>query len=101
MVEPRAFSVAQVAAQLGVSTRLVYDLCSRGELGHLKVGNLIRVRRTDLEAYEHRQWHAPSSISPTTDSSSAEVVSMSAGGRMARGSAFQRGRKTAGRHSAS
>jgi excisionase family DNA binding protein len=99
MSEQTAFSVPQVAARWGVSSRQVYDLCSRGELGHLRIGGLIRFRLADLEAYEARQWHAPSSISPTTASSSAEVVFMSAGGRVVRGSAFQRGRKTAGAHS--
>src|SRR5579872_3205271 len=92
MAEPAAFSVAQVAANWGVSTRLVYDLCSRGELGHLRVGGLIRVRRSDLEAYETRQWHAPSSNDPTTGSPNEAIASMSVGGKTVPTSAFQRGR---------
>src|SRR6202030_3096253 len=54
-----AFSVPQVAARCGISSRQVYDLCAQGELGHLRIGGLIRVRLVDLEAYEARQWHAP------------------------------------------
>ena len=66
-----AFSVAQVAIRWGVSSRHVYDLCARGELGHLRIGGLIRVRLEDLQAYEARRWHAPSSNGQTTASSSA------------------------------
>src|SRR5208282_1500071 len=91
---PFAYSVPQNAAAWGVSARHVYDLCARGELGHLRIGALIRIRQADREAYEARQWHAPNSTPRTTGSSGAEIVSMSAGGRMARGSAFQRGRQT-------
>jgi excisionase family DNA binding protein len=86
-----AFSVAQVAVRWGVSSRHVYDLCARGDLGHLRIGGLIRVRLADLEAYEATQWHAPSSIPPTIVSSSEEADSTSDGGRMANGNAFQRG----------
>ena len=96
-----AYSVARLAAAWGVSTRHVYDLCARGELGHLRIGNLIRIRQADREAYEARKWHAPSSTPPTTGSSGAEVVSMSAGGSTARGSAFQRGKRSGARQNGS
>jgi excisionase family DNA binding protein len=42
-----AFSVPQVAARWGCSARHVYDLVARGELGHLRIGALIRVRLED------------------------------------------------------
>ena len=39
-----AFSVAQVADRWGVSTRHIYDLCAKGDLGHLRLGkSLIRI----------------------------------------------------------
>ena len=91
---PLAYSVQQLANAWGVSGRHIYDLCARGELGHLRIGSLIRIRQSDKDAYEARRWHAPSSTPPTIDSSSAEVVTMSAGGRTVRGNAFQRGRQT-------
>jgi excisionase family DNA binding protein len=86
-----AFSVPQVAARCDISSRQVYDLCAQGELGHLRIGGLIRVRLADLAAYEARQWHAPSSNNPITASSGEEAAIMSAGGPMARGNAFQQG----------
>jgi excisionase family DNA binding protein len=91
---PFAYSVQRLAVAWGCSARHVYELCARGELGHLRIGNLIRIRQADKEAYEARQWHAPSLSPLTTDSSSAEIVSMSAGGRTGPGSAFQRGRRS-------
>jgi excisionase family DNA binding protein len=51
-----ALSVAQVAVRWDVSARHIYDLCARGELGHLRIGGLIRVRLADLEAYEASRW---------------------------------------------
>jgi excisionase family DNA binding protein len=44
-------SVRQVAARLGVSTRIVYRLAERGELAHLRISNAIRVSPADLEAF--------------------------------------------------
>jgi excisionase family DNA binding protein len=91
--EQSAFSVSQLAARWGVSVRSVYDLCSRGKLGHLRIGGLIRVRLEDLKAYEALQWHAPSSNIPTTASSNGVSATTSDGGPMARTNGFQRGRK--------
>ena len=96
-----AFSVAQVAVRWGVSSRHVYDLCARGDLGHLRIGGLIRVRLDDLKAYEASQWHAPSSTALTIVSSSEEAGFTSAGGLMANGNAFQRGQKISGRRRSS
>jgi excisionase family DNA binding protein len=97
MNEQRALSVNQAAARWGVSARHIYDLCATGKLGHLRIGSLIRIRLSDIEAYEARQWHAPSPIDQPSTSSSAEVVSMSVGGRMARNDAFRRGQRIAGK----
>ena len=90
---PFAYSVAQLARAWAVSSSHVYELCASGRLGHLRIGALIRIRQADREAYEARQWHAPGSPNPTTDSSGAEIVSMSAGGRTARGSAVLNGER--------
>jgi excisionase family DNA binding protein len=47
----RLLSVGDVADRLGVSTATVYKLCSRGDLGHLRVLNSIRVRMADLVTF--------------------------------------------------
>ena len=57
--EPYVLSVPEVAARLGVSARQVYDLCSRGELVHFRIGGLIRIRARDLAAYEARRLSGP------------------------------------------
>ena len=54
MNEQRALSVNQAAARWGVSARHIYDLCATGKLGHLRIGSLIRIRLSDIEAYEAR-----------------------------------------------
>ena len=58
------------AREWRVSSRCIYDLCARGELGHLRIGGQIRIRQQDREAYEARQWRAPSSKPQTTASPS-------------------------------
>ena len=47
----RLLSVGDVADRLGVSPATVYKLCSRGDLGHLRVLNSIRVRMADLVSF--------------------------------------------------
>jgi excisionase family DNA binding protein len=47
----RLLSVGEVADRLGVSTATVYKLCARGDLGHLRVLNSIRVRMADLVTF--------------------------------------------------
>src|SRR3954462_15597440 len=89
------YSVAQLARVWNVSSRYVYELCQRSELGHLRIGALIRIRQTDKEAYEAKQWHAPGSTLPTTSLSNVVPLGMSDGGKMGGGTAFQRGRKSA------
>jgi excisionase family DNA binding protein len=44
-------SVREVAAQLKVSTAIVYKLCEQGELPHVRVLNSIRVTPADLAAF--------------------------------------------------
>lgn len=44
-------SVRQVAESLGVSAPIVYRLCDRGELAHVRVMNAIRIAPEDLAAY--------------------------------------------------
>ena len=41
-------TVREVAQRLGVSTATVYALCRRGELGHCRVSNAIRVPEASL-----------------------------------------------------
>ncbi len=50
----RVLGVREVAEMLGVCTATVYKLCERGELGHLRVSNAIRIAREDLDAYLER-----------------------------------------------
>jgi len=47
-------SVREVARRLGVSTALVYRLCERGELRHVRVSNAIRISPADLAAFLNR-----------------------------------------------
>lgn len=49
-------SVKEVATQLGVTGDMVRRRCIAGELGHYKIGNTIRVSKSDLIEYiETRQ----------------------------------------------
>jgi excisionase family DNA binding protein len=44
-------TVREVAARLRISTATVYAMCRRGELGHYRVSNGIRVPETALRRY--------------------------------------------------
>jgi excisionase family DNA binding protein len=44
-------TVQQAAAASNLSQRMIYNLCSRGELTHSRVGAAIRIKQTDLERY--------------------------------------------------
>ncbi|MCC6811261.1 MAG: helix-turn-helix domain-containing protein [Deltaproteobacteria bacterium] len=44
-------TVREVAERLGVSKATIYALCERGELGHLRVSEAIRVPESWLAAY--------------------------------------------------
>ena len=57
LTEPsdRALSVAEAADRLNVSSKTVYDLVSRGELSHHRVGGrTIRFLAADLQEYQRR-----------------------------------------------
>lgn len=101
MSESYAMTVRQVAARWACSDRHVYDLISGGQLGHIRVGSLIRIRPADLEAFEESQWHAPVSPAQTTASPSAEAATTSAGGRGRNITGYQLGRQIAQRRRAS
>ena len=49
----------QVSQLLGVSTAIVYRLCERGELAHLRVSHAIRLAPEALAAYLERQRTLP------------------------------------------
>ena len=48
-------SVRQVAQFLGVSTAIVYRICERRDLVHVRIGNTIRIALTDLVGFVDRQ----------------------------------------------
>ena len=48
---PALLSVRQVAKLLGVSTAIVYRLCERGDLKHIRVSNAVRIAPRDLAAF--------------------------------------------------
>jgi excisionase family DNA binding protein len=47
----RLLTVKEVAERFGVSTATVYALCKHGGLGHVRVGNSIRVPEGALEYF--------------------------------------------------
>jgi excisionase family DNA binding protein len=65
-------SVRDAAAQLGVCTATIYTLCERGELGHVRILNAIRIAATDLAAFVARN---------TTLSREGEITGCRARGR--------------------
>jgi excisionase family DNA binding protein len=44
-------SVAEVARMLGLSRATVYKLVERGELGHHRISNAVRIPRGGLEGF--------------------------------------------------
>ena len=54
-----AYTPAQLARHWHVSARTVYKMVEAGELGHIRVRSLIRIRQADVEAYEAKIWRAP------------------------------------------
>jgi excisionase family DNA binding protein len=44
----RLLTVKEVARQLGVCTAIVYRVCERGDLPHVRVATAIRIRPADL-----------------------------------------------------
>ncbi|NUQ66505.1 MAG: helix-turn-helix domain-containing protein [Pirellulales bacterium] len=59
-LQPAAVSIMDAAVYLGVSSDTVRRLVRSGLLPHARIGNSIRVRRIDLDAYleaqTSRQW---------------------------------------------
>jgi excisionase family DNA binding protein len=55
----RLLTVRQVAEQLGISTATVYALVERGELGHVRVSNAIRIALADVSAFVAASSHPP------------------------------------------
>lgn len=51
----RRLSVTQVAAFWNCSRKHVYNLVERGALPAIRIGDLIRFRAEDIEAYENRE----------------------------------------------
>ena len=54
MNEHRLMNVYEVARYLGVSTKTVYRLVSRGEIEAVRVGSLWRFRPEDVERFVER-----------------------------------------------
>ena len=52
MVPEKRLTVAQVAAQMACSSRIVYGLVNEGKLPAIKFGKSIRIRPEDLRKYE-------------------------------------------------
>jgi excisionase family DNA binding protein len=59
-LEPAALSIADTGRYLAVSIDTVRRLIRSGNLPHARIGNSIRIRRADLDAYlcgqTSRQW---------------------------------------------
>jgi excisionase family DNA binding protein len=59
-VQAAALSVADAGKYLGVSSDTLRRLVRSGVIPHARIGNSIRIRRTDLDAYldgqTSRQW---------------------------------------------
>ncbi|HEX2578629.1 MAG TPA: helix-turn-helix domain-containing protein [Aquihabitans sp.] len=51
MTDARFLTVAQLAAELGISRSAAYNLTGRGALPVVKIGDSIRVERTAVEAF--------------------------------------------------
>lgn len=54
LIEP-LLNYQQAAALLCVSRTTIRRLCYSGEPPHAKLGNVVRIRRADLDAYVVRQ----------------------------------------------
>jgi excisionase family DNA binding protein len=51
---PESLTVAEAAKRLHVSSKMVYELCARGEIVHHRVGHAIRLRSVDIDEYQRR-----------------------------------------------
>ena len=75
---PPAISPLEIASHtrppglpaLGVSSRTVYKMVESGELGHIRIRSLIRIRQADIEAYEASRWQPPRDVTAATRTAS-------------------------------
>jgi len=51
----KVFTIPEVAAYLKVSRSKIYDLVSRKEIPHVKVGRNVRIRESDLQRWVELQ----------------------------------------------
>lgn len=52
-------SVEEAAGHAGVGQETIRRWCRAGELGHYKIGNTIRIKRSDLRDYVENQYRRP------------------------------------------
>jgi excisionase family DNA binding protein len=57
-------TVREAAAQLGCGLSTIYDLCSTGQLGHLRIGRAIRIEQSDIDRFKQdaRRMPAPPNL---------------------------------------
>ena len=55
----RLLTIREVAHCLNVSTATVYALCGRGELGHVRISNAIRIVPAELQSFLLRNERRP------------------------------------------
>ena len=54
-VEDPILTIPEVARYLKVSKSKVYDLVSKKEIPHLKIGRNVRIRQADLQVWVEKQ----------------------------------------------
>jgi len=57
--ETATLTVQEVASYLRVSRQTVYTLIREGKIPHFKIGNKVRIKRTDLIAMTNTQPQTP------------------------------------------
>lgn len=103
----RRLSVAQLADLWGCSRQHVYNLVARREIDALRVGNLVRFRPQDVEAYEEAQCRArvptsqPIPLPPASKPERARSATTSNGGKTAPHAGFLAGQASLRRRVAS
>ena len=54
-MQTETLTVTEVASYLRVSRQTVYTLIREGKIPHFKVGNKVRIKRSDLDAMTNTQ----------------------------------------------
>lgn len=54
-MQPDNLTVEEIAKYLRVSRQTVYTMIRSGKIPHFKIGNKVRVKRTDLDAMTNTQ----------------------------------------------